>query len=50
MKFGNYNQAIQFAAKAIRLNKYQLVSYDVISKAYKDLGNEPGSCKVSKTL
>ena len=37
---GNYNQAIQFAANAIRLNKYQLISYDVISKAYKALGNE----------
>jgi Tfp pilus assembly protein PilF len=37
---GNYNQAIQFAATATRLNKYQLISYDVLSKAYKALGNE----------
>lgn len=37
---GNYNQAIQFASNAIRLDKYQLISYDVISKAYKALGNE----------
>ena len=42
---GNYNQAIQFAANAIRLYKYQLISYDVITKAYRALGNEAEAAK-----
>ncbi len=42
---GNYNQAIQFAKNAIRLNKYQLISYDVITKAYRALGNEAEAVK-----
>ncbi len=37
---GNYNQAIHFAKNAIRLFKYQLISYDVLSKTFKALGNE----------
>ena len=42
---GNYNQAIQFAANAVRLYKYQLISYDVITKAYRALGNEAEAAK-----
>ncbi len=37
---GNYNKAIEFALNAIKLDKYQLVSYDVVSKAYAALGNQ----------
>ncbi|MEO7263411.1 MAG: hypothetical protein ABIW38_00795 [Ferruginibacter sp.] len=37
---GNYGQAIQFAANAIKMYRYQLVCYDVISKAYRALRNE----------
>jgi len=36
---GNYNESVKFASNAVRLNKYQLISYDVLSKAYKSLGN-----------
>ena len=36
---GNYNQAIQYASRAVRLFKYQLISYDILSKSYKALGN-----------
>ena len=45
---GNYNQAIQFAANAIRLNKYQLISYDILSKAYRALGNEAEAAKYQR--
>ncbi len=45
---GNYNQAIQFATNATRLNKYTLVSYDIISKAYKALGNEAEAARFQK--
>ena len=38
-KVGKYDQAIQFASNAIRLDKYTLISYDIMSQAYKALGN-----------
>jgi tetratricopeptide (TPR) repeat protein len=37
---GNYNKAIEFASNAIKLDKYQVVCYDIISKAYAALGNQ----------
>ncbi len=37
---GNYNKAIEFALNAIKLDKYQVMSYDVVSKAYAGLGNQ----------
>lgn len=42
---GNYNQAIQYASNAVKLFKYQLISYDILSKAYKALGNEAEAAK-----
>ncbi len=39
-KVGNYVQSIQFAANATRLDKYLLISYDILSKAYRAMGNE----------
>jgi protein O-mannosyl-transferase len=42
---GNYNQAIQYASNAVRLFKYQVLSYDILSKAYKALGNEAEAAK-----
>ena len=47
-KTGNYNQAIQFAANATKLDKYLLISYDIISKAYKALGNEAEAIRYQK--
>ena len=37
---GNYNTAIQFAANAVRLYKYQVIGYDILSKSYMALGNK----------
>ncbi len=45
---GNYNQAIQFAANAVRLNKYQVIGYDILSKAYRALGNETEAVKYQR--
>ena len=42
---GNYNQAIQYAGNAVKLFKYQVIAYDVLSKAYKALGNEAEAAK-----
>lgn len=36
---GKYDQAIQFATNAVRLYKYQVIAYDVLSKSYAALGN-----------
>ena len=47
-KVGNYNEAIKFATNATRLDQYTLISYDVISKAYKALGNEAEAVKYQK--
>jgi predicted Zn-dependent protease len=37
---GNHGQAIQFALNAIKLNKYQLISYEILARAYKATGND----------
>ncbi|MEO6540241.1 MAG: hypothetical protein ABIN74_04590 [Ferruginibacter sp.] len=37
---GNYPKAIEFALNAIKIDKYQLISYDVASKTYAALGNQ----------
>jgi tetratricopeptide (TPR) repeat protein len=42
---GNYNQAIQYASNAVKLFKYQVISYDILAKAYKALGNEAEAAK-----
>ena len=42
---GNYNQAIKYASNAVKLFKYQVISYDILSKAYKALGNEAEAAK-----
>jgi len=42
---GNYNQAIQYASNAVKLFKYQVIAYDVLSKAYKALGNDAEAVK-----
>jgi Tfp pilus assembly protein PilF len=47
-KSGNYNEAIRFATNAIRLDKYTLVSYDIIAQSYKALGNQAETEKYQK--
>ena len=42
---GDYNQAIQYASNAVKLFKYQVIAYDVLSKAYKAVGNEAEAAK-----
>lgn len=37
---GDYNKSLEFALNAIKLDKYQLISYDIVSKAYTALGNQ----------
>ena len=39
-KLADYSQAIKFAGNAIRLDKSILISYDLLSQAYKAIGNE----------
>jgi tetratricopeptide (TPR) repeat protein len=38
-KLGKYNEAIQFASNAIRLDENIVVPYDVLSQAYKAIGD-----------
>lgn len=45
---GNYNQAIQFAENAVRRYKYQVIAYDILSKAYRALGNEAEALKYQR--
>jgi len=47
-KVGNYNEAIRFATNATRLDKYTLVSYDIISRSFKVLGNEAEAVKYQR--
>lgn len=47
-RLGDYNQAIQFASNAVRLYKYQLLSYDILSKAYQSLGNQTEAAKYQR--
>ncbi len=42
---GDFNLAIQYASNAIKLFKYQVLSYDILSKAYKAIGNNAEASK-----
>jgi protein O-mannosyl-transferase len=42
---GDYNNAIKYASNAVKLFKYQIIGYDVLSKAYKALGNDAEAAK-----
>jgi len=45
---GDYNHAIQFAANAVRLNKYQLIAYDILAKTYRAMANETEALKYER--